>query len=128
MEPTRATPAPLAVLRNAGFCAERHAIADVAYREGPQGWVTAIIVASPVPSSRAPVTMPCGICRHVIHELSAPDATVLCASYILREAGILPFPQLRRFSVADLYPHPYEPIVWEEWVDVQGASDRRRTA
>jgi hypothetical protein len=42
---------------------------------------------------------------------------VLCSGYVLRTDGYTPFSRMRRFSVADLYPHPWAPIVWEDWVE-----------
>jgi cytidine deaminase len=91
-------------------------MADMAYREGTAARVAAVLVAGTVPSPPAPVTVPCGICRAVLHELVLPEAAVLCSSYLLRKEGITPVPQMRRLLVTELYPHPWEPIVWNEWV------------
>lgn len=102
------------ILRQAGFCAERHGIGNMVYREGPAARVAALIVAGPVPSPAEPVTTPCGICRAALHEYALPAAPILCSSYVLTQEGVTPFPQMRRFVVADLYPHPWEPAVWPE--------------
>lgn len=96
------------------FCAERAAINRMQYEETENSRISAILVAGPVPEDDYPGPMPCGACRHAIFEFGDEGATVIVSSFIREGDGEWNmFPNIRKFSIEELYPEPYEPIEWE---------------
>lgn len=92
-------------------CAERHAINRLRYAE-PGGAVDTVLVAGPAPDRDAPVTTPCGACRHAIDEFGA-DATVLCSLYVREDEGYETFPRIERYAASELYPENNPHPTWE---------------
>lgn len=86
-------------------CAERHAMTELRAAE-PDEALDAILVAGAVPDADAPVTTPCGACRHVIDEFGA-DPTVFCTSFVREPDGWTMFPRVERHAADDLYPHSH---------------------
>ena len=83
-------------------CAERHAINELRKAE-PEGELAGIVVAVPVPDAGAGVTTPCGACRQAIYEVG-PDAVVRCGNFVREAEGWTVFPELDRYTAAELLP------------------------
>lgn len=94
------------------FCAERHALHEMEHETPAFESFERLFVAGAVPSPDDEVTTPCGACRHALHEFN-PDATVFCSTVVREETGWTAFPSVESFTVADLYPHPFEPPTWD---------------
>lgn len=85
------------------FCAERHAINNMLYAEPETARLESLLVATPVPDESAAPPTPCGACRHAINEFS-DDATVYCTTFLREADGWTMFPELDRYTAAELYP------------------------
>lgn len=103
-----------ASLAHATLCAERHAIANLIMNESYQSKIKAIVVADPVPKIQKRSTPPCGTCRHLIWHQGTPKTSVILVQYIQTKRGWT-FPVLEKYSIQDLYPHPYEPADQSIW-------------
>ncbi|OIP98411.1 hypothetical protein AUK40_01585 [Candidatus Wirthbacteria bacterium CG2_30_54_11] len=95
-------------IQQATICGERHAIANLILQESYSARIRSILVADPVPSVQNVSTTPCGTCRHIIHQFSTPEATVLCMQY-MRQGTTWVFPRIDTYLIKDLYPYPYTP-------------------
>lgn len=96
----------------AGFCAERHAIANMLLAETEKAKIVSILVAGPVPKKSKESATPCGICRIRIHEFSTSKTSVLCSDFIRKEKGWFVFPKVDKYTITELYPHPYLSVDW----------------
>ncbi len=94
------------------ICGERHAIANMVFKEGYGAKIKSILIADPVPAERKNSTTPCGTCRHAIWERGTPETTVLCMQYVKKEKG-WEFPKIEKHEINELYPNPYIPVEWE---------------
>jgi cytidine deaminase len=94
---------------HAAICGERHAIANMACKESYTAKIKSIVVADPVATVQEHGTPPCGTCRHLIWQFRAPTTSVILLQYV-QGKDTWTFPRLERYTIADLYPHPYEPI------------------
>lgn len=94
------------------FCAERHALHDMQADDPTVESFERMFVAGPVPDAAEPVTTPCGACRSALHEVN-PDATVICSHVVRTADGWNAFPNLERFTVAELLPSAYSEPAWE---------------
>ena len=103
-------------IAQATVCGERHAIQNMVLKESYKAKIETILVADPVPEVQKNNTPPCGTCRHLIWQFGKPDATVILMQYIQRKRGWV-FPKLVKYSIKELYPHPYEPVedLWDGW-------------
>jgi cytidine deaminase len=101
---------------HASVCAERCAIATMVLMESYEAKIVSIVVADPVPDVLSRSTPPCGTCRHLIWFHGTPATTIILMQYIQGKAGWT-FPKIDKYSIVDLYPHPYDPIqgLWENW-------------
>jgi cytidine deaminase len=101
-------------IAQATICGERHAIANMALNESRNSKIKYIVVADPVPNVQKKSTPPCGTCRHLIWQFGTPKTTVILMQYIQRKNGWI-FPKIEKYSIKELYPHPYEPIegLWD---------------
>lgn len=97
----------------AGFCAERHAIANMLLAETEKAKIVSILVAGPVPKKSKEAATPCGICRIMIHEFSTSKTSVLCSDFIRKGKGWVVFPKIDKYSIKELYPHPYISVGWD---------------
>ncbi|MDP3986397.1 MAG: hypothetical protein U1C53_01050 [Candidatus Veblenbacteria bacterium] len=104
-------------IAQATVCAERHAIQNMILKESYKAKIKSIVVADPVPSVQERGTPPCGTCRHLIWEFGTPETTVILMQYIQGKTGWT-FPKIEKFSIQELYPHPYEPKegLWDNFV------------
>jgi cytidine deaminase len=102
-------------IAHATVCGERHAMANMAMSEGNNTRIDSIIVADPVPSVQEHGRFPCGTDRNLIWQFGKPDTSVLLMQYIRKDDGWT-FPKIEKFSIAELYPHQYEPPedLWEQ--------------
>lgn len=100
----------------ATVCGERHAIANMVLQESYKARITTIVVADPVPAVQEHGTPPCGTCRHIIWSQGTPETTVILLQYVQGIDGWT-FPKLEKYTIKDLYPHPYEPKegLWDNW-------------
>lgn len=75
---------------------EENAIGNMVTEEGKDSrFKTILIIGSP-----KEIIMPCGICREAIYRYGVENAIVLCAN--------LSFSKIERYTISELYPHPYE--------------------
>ncbi len=95
-------------IAQATICGERHAIANMVMHESYRAKITAIVIADPVPAVQERGTPPCGTCRHLIWSQGTPATTVLLLQYIKTVDG-WNFPKIEKYTIQELYPHPYEP-------------------
>ena len=102
---------------HATVCGERHAIQNMILKESYKARVKSIIVADPVPSVQDKSSPPCGTCRHLIREFGTPETTVILMQYIQGKSGWA-FPKIEKYTIQELYPHPYEPKegLWDNFV------------
>jgi cytidine deaminase len=102
-------------IAQATVCGERHAIQNMVLKESNHARIETIVVADPVPEMQDNSTPPCGTCRHIIWQYRVPDTTVILLQYIEDENGTTTFPKIEKYSIKELYPHPYEPIkgLWD---------------
>jgi cytidine deaminase len=98
------------------ICGERHAIANMVLQESNKAKIKSVVVADPVPDKQEHGTPPCGTCRQIIWLQGRPETTVILLQYIQGKEGYT-FPQVEKYTMAELYPHPYEPIegLWDNW-------------
>lgn len=98
------------------ICGERHAIATMVLHESNKAKIKSILVADPVPDVQKSGTPPCGTCRQIIWQQGAPDTTIILLQYIQGKNGYM-FPKIEKYTIAELYPHPYEPKegLWDNW-------------
>lgn len=75
---------------------EENAIGNMVTEEGEKSRLKMILI---VGEPKKPI-MPCGMCRAAIERFSVEDATVLCAD--------LGLSKIQKFTISELYPHPYE--------------------
>jgi cytidine deaminase len=103
-------------LQQATICGERHAIANMALAESRKTKIKCILVADPVPSIQEKSSTPCGTCRHLIWQFGKPETSIICMQYIQGKKD-WSFPKIEKFTIAELYPYPYEPIegLWDNW-------------
>ncbi|MEO6655860.1 MAG: hypothetical protein ABIO36_07220 [Pyrinomonadaceae bacterium] len=103
-------------IAQATVCGERCAIAAMVLHESYKARIKSIVIADPIPEVQKHGTPPCGTCRHLIWSHGIPETTVLLMQYIQGKYGWT-FPKTTKFTIVDLYPHPYEPIVglWDNW-------------
>jgi len=94
------------------ICGERHAIANMVFKETYKAKVKIVLVADPVPKIQKNCSTPCGTCRHVINEFGNPDTTVICMQYVKRKKDWI-FPKMEKYKIKELYPKPYVPIRWD---------------
>jgi cytidine deaminase len=78
---------------------EENAIGAMASEEGTESRLK-IVMAIGEPEEPL---MPCGMCRVAIQRYGVKDATILCCNQSLSK--------IRKFSISELYPHPY--TQWE---------------
>ena len=95
-------------IAHATICGERHAMANMVMKEAYNTKIESIIVADPVPSVQEHGRFPCGTDRHLIWQFGKPETSVILMQYI-RENDNWTFPKIEKFTIADLYPYPYEP-------------------
>ncbi|NQV13692.1 MAG: hypothetical protein HQ530_05335 [Parcubacteria group bacterium] len=100
-------------ISHANVCGERHAIANMVMQESYAAKVKCVVVADPAPEGLERCTMPCGTCRHLIWEHGSPDTTVIGLQYIGKD-GVWTFPKWEKHTIKELYPYPYEPVVWDK--------------
>jgi len=96
------------------ICAETHAVANLLQAETEKAKIKSIIVAGPIPNTSSGVIMPCGRCRHVIHEFGTKNTTVLCSNYIRHEKTWDMFINIKKYKITELYPMPYVPTEWSD--------------
>ncbi|MDP4000190.1 MAG: hypothetical protein Q8Q11_02030 [bacterium] len=98
----------------ATVCGERQAIGNMVFHEAYKAKIRSIVVADPVPEVQKNSTPPCGTCRHLIWQFGTPKTTVICMQYIQKPDGWI-FPKTEKLTIADFYPHPYEPVegLWD---------------
>jgi cytidine deaminase len=98
------------------ICGERHAIANMVLQESNKAKIKSILVADPVPDVQEHGTPPCGTCRQIIWQQGTPETSVILMQYIQGKEGWT-FPQIEKYSISELYPHPYEPKegLWDNW-------------
>ena len=103
-------------LPQASVCGERCAIANMVLQESYNAKIHSIVVADPVPVVQPQSTPPCGTCRHLIWFHGTPETTVILLQYVQGRYGWT-FPKMEKYSIKDLYPHPYEPVqgLWDNW-------------
>lgn len=94
------------------FCAERHALHNMFTADPTITSFDRLFVAGAVPEPSDPVTTPCGACRSALHDVN-PDATVFCSHFVREPDGWNEFPNVERFSVAELLPNAYDPPSWD---------------
>ncbi len=99
---------PLELPSGVGFCAERHAIANMLLKETEKAKIKSILVASPVPAHLNKPSTPCGACRLAINEFGTNKTTILCAEFIRRENAWEIFPKIWKCKIKDLYPLPWK--------------------
>ncbi len=95
-------------IAQATICGERHAIANMIMGEGYKARIKSIVVADPVPKIQKRSTPPCGTCRHLIWQFGTANTTVILLQYI-QGKNEWTFPKIEKYSIKNLYPHPYEP-------------------
>ncbi len=98
------------------ICGERHAIANMVLQESNKAKIKSILVADPVPDVQEHGTAPCGTCRQIIWQQGTPETSVILLQYIQGKEGWT-FPQIEKYAISELYPHPYEPKegLWDNW-------------
>lgn len=96
-------------IAHASVCGERCAIANMVLQESYKAKIKSIIVADPVPEVQINSTPPCGTCRHLIWSHGTPETTVIFIQYMQGKDGWT-FPKIEKYTVKELYPHPYEPV------------------
>jgi cytidine deaminase len=103
-------------IAQATVCGERHAIQNMVLKESYKAKIETIVVADPVPEVQGSSTPPCGTCRHLIWQFGNPNATVILLQYIQEKKGWI-FPKMEKYTIKELYPHPYEPVegLWDGW-------------
>lgn len=101
---------------NPTICGERHAIANMVLAESNKAKISSILVADPVPDMQIHGTPPCGTCRQIIWQQGTPETTVLLLQYVQGKEQYT-FPKIEKYTIADLYPHPYEFTkgLWDNW-------------
>lgn len=101
----------------ATICGERHAIANMILQESYKAKIKSIVVFDPVPEVQEKSSPPCGTCRHLIWAHGTPDTSVILMQYIQGKDGWT-FPKIEKYSIKDLYPHPYEPKegLWDNFI------------
>jgi len=104
---------PLELPCGIGFCAERHAIANMVLNETEKARIKVLLVAGPVPRSQDKPLTPCGACRLAISEFGTKETTILCSEFIRKDDDWEIFPKIWKFKLSDLYPHPWKDP-WEE--------------
>ena len=105
-------------IAQATICGERHAIANLIINESYSAKIKAIVIADPVPEVQKHGTTPCGTCRHLIWTHGTPKTTVILIQYIMGKKGWT-FPKIEKYTIKQLYPHPYEPAdknIWDGFV------------
>lgn len=105
-------------ISQATICGERHAIANMIMAESYSAKIKAIVVADPVPKVQKKSAPPCGTCRHLIWAHGTPTTSVILMQYIQGKKG-WSFPKMEKYSIKNLYPHPYEPAgqsLWDNFV------------
>lgn len=103
---------------HAAVCGERHAIANMIMKESYSAKIKTIVVADPVPKVQKKSTPPCGTCRHLIRSYGTQTTKVILMQYILGKKGWT-FPKIEKYTIKELYPHPYEPTdqsIWDNFV------------
>lgn len=96
----------------AGFCAERHAIANMILTETEKAKIISILTAGPVPKISDKSILPCGLCRFTILEYATPSTTFLSSEFIRNDSDWNIFPKVEKYSITELCPSPYEPVKW----------------
>lgn len=98
------------------ICGERHAIANMVLQESNKAEIKSILVADPVPNAQEHGTPPCGTCRQIIWQQGTSETSVILLQYIQGKNGYT-FPKIEKYTIAELYPHPYEPKEgqWDNW-------------
>ncbi|MEK7495148.1 MAG: hypothetical protein AAB603_00980 [Patescibacteria group bacterium] len=101
---------------HASVCGERCAITNMILHESYKAKIKSIVVADPVPEIQKNSTPPCGTCRHLIWSHETPETTVILIQYVQGKDG-WSFPKIEKYTIEDLYPHPYEPVkgLWDNW-------------
>lgn len=102
------------VLEHVSICGERHAIANMIMNESCDAKIKTIVIADPVPKVQKKSTPPCGTCRHLIWTLGHPNTSVILMQYIMGKNGWT-FPKIEKYTIKQLYPHPYEPLDKSAW-------------
>ncbi|MEK7110110.1 MAG: hypothetical protein AAB876_02715 [Patescibacteria group bacterium] len=103
-------------ISHASICGERCAITNMVLQESYKAKIKSIVVADPVPEVQKNCTPPCGTCRHLIWSHGTTETTVILIQYIQGKDNWT-FPKIEKYTIKDLYPHPYEPItgLWDNW-------------
>ncbi len=99
---------PLELPSGVGFCAERHAIANMILKETEKARIKSILVASPVPTHLNKPLTPCSACRLAINEFGINKTTILCSEFIRRDNTWEVFPNVWKCNIKDLYPLPWK--------------------
>jgi len=99
---------PLELPSGIGFCAERHAIANMILEETEKARIKILLLAWPVSESQIKPITPCGACRMAISEFGTNETTILCSEFVRKVDGWEIFPKIWKFKIEDLYPHPWE--------------------
>ena len=89
---------PLELPSGTGFCAERHAIANMVLNETEKAKIKILLVAGPVPEPQTKPITPCGACRTAINEFGTEETTILCSEFIRKDDGWEIFPKIWKFN------------------------------
>jgi len=100
-------------LPTTNICGEAHAIANMMMAETKVAKIKSILVTSPFPRETDKGPMPCGKCRHTIHEFGTPKTTVLSGAFVKKGKDWIIFSQLDKYNAFKLYPNPYVQTKWD---------------
>jgi cytidine deaminase len=76
--------------------------------------IRAITVADPVPKIQKKSTPSCGTCRYLIWTYGTSETAVILMQYIPGKKG-WGFPKIEKYTIKELYPHPYAPADRHAW-------------
>lgn len=99
---------PLDLPSSTGFCAERHAIANMILKESEKAKIKVLLAVGPVPQESTKPSTPCGACRLAISEFGSEKTIILCSTFVRKKDGWVIFPKIKRFKIEELYPYPWE--------------------
>ncbi len=104
---------PLELPSGIGFCAERHAIANMVLKETEKVKIKAVLIAGPVPENNDKLYYtPCGACRLAIYEFWGKDTIILSMNYIRTDTWWNRW-TIWKFKLQELYPYPWS-NPWED--------------
>ncbi len=99
---------PLELPSGVGFCAERHAIANMILKETELAKVKVLLVVAPVPKSLDKPVTPCGACRLAISRFGTEKTVILCSEFIRKKKDWELFPKIWKCEFKELYPYPWK--------------------